>query len=74
MTITSMDPFEIWARHYPDDEDPPGTEPGEECGRWHEADEDAPRGVRAIRCTGTMIEDADGEDTVVICDSCGELA
>lgn len=21
MTITSMDPFEIWARHYPDDED-----------------------------------------------------
>ena len=31
--------------------------PGEECGRWHEAD-----------------EDADGEDTAVICDTCGELA
>lgn len=65
MTITSMDPFEIWARHHPDDEDPPGCEVGDECGRWEAPDEDCPK---AYQCKGTMV--SDGED--VFCDTCGE--
>lgn len=66
--------YDAWRLRGPDEPPEVGEEPGEECGRWHEADEDAPRGVRGVRCTGTMIEDADGEDTVVICDTCGEMA
>lgn len=65
MTITSMDPFEIWARHYPDDEDQPGTEPGDECGRWQFLDDEY--GVSKWQCTGTIAKMC-GE---VFCDECG---
>ncbi len=48
-----------------DEPDPPGIEPGDECGRWQEPDEDCPV---ASQCHGTMIDDAG----VVTCDICGE--
>ena len=48
-----------------DEPDQPGTEHGDECGRWHEPDEDCPV---AWQCSGTMID----EDGVTVCDRCGE--
>lgn len=47
-----------------------GTEEGQQCGRYHEPDEDAPRGYRPKPCTGEMIE----QDGVTVCDTCGEIA
>lgn len=49
-----------------DEPDPPGTEPGDQCGRYAEPDEDAPRGYRPKPCQGTMIDDAG----IVACDTC----
>lgn len=48
-----------------------GTEPGDECGRCEQPDEDAPRGYRPTPCPGVMIEDEDG---ICRCDECGETA
>lgn len=65
-----MTPHDRWLFTTPwdDEPDPPGTEPGEECGRYHEPDEDAPKRYKPRPCTGTMI--ADEHD--VWCDTCRE--
>lgn len=54
----------LLARHH-DRPDAIGTEPGDECGRYAEPDEDAPRGYRPRPCTGTITDD-------YTCDTCGE--
>ena len=46
-----------------------GTEEGETCNRWSEADEDAPT---AWQCKGVMIKDECG--CCVWCDTCGAVA
>lgn len=46
-----------------------GTDPGDECGRIEQPDEDAPRGYRPKPCTGIIIEDL---DEGIYCDTCGE--
>lgn len=43
-----------------------GHEDGQTCGRYHEPDEDAPRGYRPKPCTGAMVEDCGAN----ICDTC----
>ncbi len=48
-----------------DEPDQPGTEPGDECGRWYEPDEDCPK---PWQCRGTMIDEA----YAVTCEICGE--
>lgn len=48
-----------------------GTEPGETCGRYHEPDEDAPRGYRPKPCAGVMVSMGDGYTR---CDWCDEEA
>ena len=59
-----MKGYDEWKLATPWDEaDEVGTEPGDECGRWQEPDEDCPK---SWRCDGTMIE----EDGVVYCDTC----
>lgn len=47
-----------------------GMEEGDECGRYHEPDEDAPRGYKPNPCSGVMVQ-ACGE---VVCETCGEFA
>jgi hypothetical protein len=51
-----------------------GTEEGDQCGRYHEPDEDAARGYRARPCTGTMVHTCTFDDRHVACDTCGEIA
>lgn len=48
-----------------------GLEDGEQCGRFCEPCEDAPRNYRPRPCGGLMIEDEHGD---VTCESCGESA
>lgn len=48
-----------------------GTEDGDQCGRYPEVDEDAPRNYRPRPCGGLMVKDANGD---VVCESCGALA
>lgn len=63
--------YDDWRLATPhDDCDEVGIEHGETCNRYHEPDEDAPRGYRPRPCGGTMI----AQDGEVICDHCGELA
>jgi hypothetical protein len=52
------------------DYDEIGTHDGETCGRYHEPDEDAPRGYRPKPCEGEMNLDEPGG--TVCCDTCGE--
>jgi hypothetical protein len=60
--------YDAWRLSGPDDHAADiGTEAGEECGRYHETDEDAPRGYKPKPCKGVMIDDG-----VVRCDTCGE--
>lgn len=47
-----------------------GMEDGDECGRYHEPDDDAPRGYKPRPCSGVMVQ-ACGE---VVCETCGEIA
>lgn len=47
-----------------------GMSPGDECGRYAEPDEDAPRRYRPKPCAGEMIND----DGFTVCDRCGEMA
>lgn len=48
-----------------------GMEDGDQCGRFPEVDEDAPRNYRPRPCGGLMVEDKHGD---VVCESCGALA
>tara|TARA_R110000772_G_scaffold258955_1_gene376378 strand:+ start:488 stop:694 length:207 start_codon:yes stop_codon:yes gene_type:complete len=48
-----------------------GTEHGDECGRYEEPDEDAPRGYRAKPCTGTMKHDE--SEGMTFCTTCWEM-
>ena len=61
--------YDTWRLAAPED-DLIGTQIGEECRRYPEPDEDAPRGWRPRRCTGVMFDD----DGIIVCDTCGELA
>lgn len=45
-----------------------GAQAGDTCGRYHEPDEDAPKGYRPKPCDGTMFPDAGR----VYCDVCFE--
>jgi len=69
MTTLPRD-HDTWRLSAPECPEPPGEAPGDECGRYPEIDEDAPRNWRPRPCGGTMKADA-GE---VVCDTCGELA
>ena len=62
--------YDAWRLRGPDEPHEVGTEPGDLCGRYHEPDEDAPRGYRPRPCGGLMV---DGHG-VAFCESCGELA
>lgn len=49
-----------------------GEDEGDECGRYPEPDEDAPRGYRPKPCGGVM--EADECGCCVRCSTCGEYA
>lgn len=52
-----------------------GTEDGQPCGRYHEPDEDAPRGYRPKPCRGVMFVAGDEtDDCWIACDTCGAVA
>lgn len=51
-----------------------GMEEGDTCGRFHEPDEDAPRGYKPKPCQGTMVSDDDPQWPGITCDTCGEVA
>jgi len=68
--MTALD--RLTANPHPNDRDEIGTEDGETCGRYHEPDEDAPRGYRPEPCDGEMNLDEPGG--MVCCDTCGEIA
>lgn len=62
--------YDQWRLSGPFEQTEVGTEDGDECGRYFEIDEDAPRGYRPKRCRGEMIK----IDGVAWCDTCGEIA
>jgi hypothetical protein len=63
--------YNAWKLASPDDEsDGVGEEDGQTCNRYHEPDEDAPRGYKPKPCRGVMVEDG---DSFVVCDTCGEM-
>lgn len=64
-----MTPYDTW-RLSPPETDTVGVEEGQPCGRYHEPDEDAPRGYKPKPCTGKMTDD----HGVIMCDVCGEIA
>lgn len=61
--------YDDWILRGPDEPHEIGTQPSDECGRYHAPDEDAPRGYRPRPCGGEMIE----RDGLIICDTCGEI-
>ena len=64
--------YDAWRLAGPDDEsDGVGVECGQPCNRYHEPDEDAPRGYKPKPCTGIMLQDEYGDAQ---CDTCGEIA
>jgi hypothetical protein len=64
--------YDDWRLAGPDDDvDSIGIEDGDQCGRFHEPDEDAPRNWRPRPCGGLMVADTHGE---VTCESCGATA
>lgn len=68
-----MTPYDSWKLTPPDDErHAVGTEDGQPCGRYHEPDEDAPRGYKPKPCPGVMVRDDDAE--CAVCDTCGEMS
>jgi hypothetical protein len=62
--------YDAWRLSGPDESDAIGTEPGDQCNRVHEPDDDAPRGYRPRPCGGLMVDDGGA----VICESCGVVA
>ena len=66
--------YDAWKLASPDDErDAIGDEPGQVCGRYHEPDEDAPRGYKPKPCRGEMEYDDDDHQTLR-CNFCGEIS
>lgn len=66
--------YDAWRQSSPDDERHEiGTEDGQPCLRYHEPDEDAPRGYKPKPCEGMMIKAYAFEEGVA-CDTCGEIA
>lgn len=64
--------YDAWKLSTPwDDCHEIGTMDGQQCGRFPEVDEDAPRNYRPRPCGGLMAEDKHGD---VVCESCGALA
>ncbi len=53
-----------------------GMEHGDTCGRFHEPDEDAPRGYKPKPCKGVMKASRPytGAWPYIACDTCGEVA
>ncbi|MEX0281922.1 MAG: hypothetical protein AB3N13_12135 [Arenibacterium sp.] len=58
--------YDAWILRGPEERHEVGKEPGDECGRYSEPDEDCPI---PAKCNGEMIDDCG----VIICDTCGEL-
>ena len=65
-----MTAYDRWRLSPPEEHHAVGMEFGDECARYHEPDEDAPRGYKPRPCSGVMIDD----DGVVLCDTCRETA
>ena len=64
--------YDAWKLSTPwDDCHEIGMEDGQQCNRFPEVDEDAPRNYRPRPCGGLMVEDKHGD---VVCESCGALA
>lgn len=71
--------YDAWKLMGPDeDRHEVGMNDGEICGRYHEPEEDAPRGSRPRPCNGTMcLVDAGERDDgsivyIAVCDTCEE--
>jgi len=62
--------YDQWRLRGPDEPHLIGMDAGDECGRYPEPDDDAPRGYRPKPCRGEMIE----QHGVTVCDTCGELS
>ncbi|MDD9726094.1 hypothetical protein PVV74_11565 [Roseovarius sp. SK2] len=70
-----MQTYDAWKLASPDDErHEVGTEDGQPCLRYHEPDEDAPRGYKPKPCPGVMEPHLDCRtgETWIECDTCGE--
>lgn len=67
-----MTPYDQWRLSGPDERHEVGTEDGEQCGRYPEPDEDAPRGYKPKPCKGVM--SFDPRDAALCCERCGETA
>lgn len=62
--------YDAWRLSGPDEDRVEiGIEDGQPCNRFHEPDEDAPRGYRPRPCPGVMVE----KDDAIVCDTCGEI-
>ncbi len=61
--------YDKWRLQGPDETHAIGVLEGNECCRYHEPDEDAPRGHMPKPCAGTIVNDCGA----MICDTCGEL-
>jgi len=68
MSDMTIPGYDAWRLQGPDELHEIGTEEGQDCARYHEPDDDAPRGYRPRPCPGVMILD-DGD---TICNTCGE--
>lgn len=70
--------YDEWRLRGPDEPHQIGMEDGDDCGRYPEPDEGAPRGYRPKPCKGVMVHRQEGaeyyETSWVECDACGELA
>ena len=67
---TMFSGYDDWRLAGPQEDYEVGTEVDDECGRYAEPDEDAPRGYRPKSCTGTM----ENHDGCMFCDTCGEMS
>ena len=64
--------YDAWKLASPDDQrDAIGEDEGQVCGRYHEPDEDAPRGYKPKPCRGEMEYEDEG---ALRCNLCGEIS
>lgn len=79
--------YDAWRLQGPEEPHEIGMEEGDDCGRYHEPDEDAPRGYKPKPCGGAMhFRDVEGcschicppcgacVSNPLVCDTCGEIA
>ena len=64
--------YDAWRLAGPDEQHEVGREAGDDCGRYEEPDEDAPRGYRPKPCTGTMKHDE--RESMTFCGTCWEVS